>query len=80
MVENSTLPPPAAPSYGASMETRVALLENSITHFGQTLDRLDSRMARMEDRQAADFRLIFGAIITLGIGLAGLIAHGFHWL
>jgi hypothetical protein len=26
-----------------------------------------------------DFRLLFGAIITVALGLAGLMAHGFHW-
>lgn len=26
-----------------------------------------------------DFRLLFGAIITVALGLAGLVAKGFHW-
>jgi hypothetical protein len=30
--------------------------------------------------QRSDFRINFGALMTVTIGLAGLMAHGFHWL
>jgi hypothetical protein len=33
---------------------------------------------RRDDR--TDFRLLFGAIIVVALGLAGLMAKGFHWL
>lgn len=37
---------------------------------------------RREHRQATDrnFRLLFGALIVAVLGLAGLMAKGFHWL
>jgi hypothetical protein len=33
----------------------------------------------MRHRQDADVRLIFGALIALALGLAGMMAKGFHW-
>jgi DNA anti-recombination protein RmuC len=37
-------------------------------------------MKALRAEQKFDFRLTFGALITLAVGLAGLMAHGFHWL
>jgi hypothetical protein len=33
----------------------------------------------MLDAMERHFRLLFGAIVTMGIGLALLLAKGFHW-
>lgn len=30
--------------------------------------------------RTTDFRILFGATIAVAIGLAGLMAKGFHWL
>ena len=30
--------------------------------------------------RTTDFRLLFGAIIAVALGLAGLMAKGFHWI
>jgi hypothetical protein len=30
--------------------------------------------------RTADFRLIYGAILAVALGLAGIMAHAFHWL
>ncbi len=30
--------------------------------------------------RTTDFRILFGAIIAVALGLAGLMAKGFHWL
>jgi hypothetical protein len=27
-----------------------------------------------------DFRVLFGALIAIAVGLAGIMAKGFHWL
>jgi len=37
----------------------------------------DLREIRRDAR--SDFRQLFGAIIVVAIGLAGLMAKGFHW-
>jgi len=39
--------------------------------------RKDFESVRKDAR--GDFRLLFGAIITVALGLAGLMARGFHW-
>jgi predicted nucleic acid-binding Zn-ribbon protein len=39
-----------------------------------------TEMRDMRQRQERDFRLLFGAIILVAIGLAGLIARTQHWI
>lgn len=34
----------------------------------------------LSDRIERDFRILFGALIAVALGLAGLMAKGFHWL
>lgn len=76
------------------MEARVAVLEQiaketkaSLDRIEQRFDRLDSRLDKVDERRERDFRLIFGAIISLALGLGtlmlgllGIVAHGFKWL
>lgn len=40
--------------------------------------KLDVRQLRGELR--GDFRILFGALIAVALGLAGLMGRGFHWL
>jgi hypothetical protein len=62
------------------MEARVAVLEEIAKNTRKLLEKMDSRLERLEDRQNADFRWM------LGLGIAGTgflfatMAHGFHWL
>lgn len=39
-----------------------------------------SEMRELRSQARGDFRILFGALMTLGIGLAGLMARGFGWL
>jgi hypothetical protein len=39
-----------------------------------------SESKAIRDRQDADLRLVFGALIALALGVAGLMTKGFHWL
>jgi hypothetical protein len=50
----------------ASVETRLGELRSEIM-----AQRVDAR---------SDFKQLFGAIIVVALGLAGLMAKGFHWL
>lgn len=65
------------------MEARVAKLEASVQHMERDIGELkaDVRQIRADITgiRTTDFRLIFGAIITVALGLAGLMAKGFHW-
>lgn len=70
-------------SYPNSIDTRVALLEMSISNINDTLGRIEHRLDKMDDKidgvrkeMKSDFRWILAFIV----GLAGVMAHGFHWI
>jgi hypothetical protein len=69
------------------MEARVARLEAAVEHIERDIAEIkaDGRSTRqaidgLRDRVDRDFRITWGGIITLGVGLAGLMAKGFGWL
>ncbi len=83
--------PPIAKSGGGGdngdMEARIARLESDMNHISKTLDEVktDVREIRkdiQEVRKEAgrDYRTLFGALIAVALGLAGLMSKGFHWL
>jgi hypothetical protein len=37
------------------------------------------RIDSLRDAVESDFRILFGAIISVALGLAALMANGFHW-
>lgn len=68
------------PPGGNGLEARVAVLENNVDHIKADIAEIKGdvkELARAHDR---DFRILFGALIAVAIGLAGMIAKGFHWL
>jgi phosphate uptake regulator len=78
------------PPHDPGMEARVAVLEEiaastkqAVAAFRQEVQDLRSETSRRDDalRDAveSDFRILFGAIITVALGLATLMAKGFHW-
>ena len=62
------------------MEARVARLEASVSHIERGMSEVKSDLREIKRDQRGDFRLTWGALIALGMGLAGLMAKGFHWL
>lgn len=62
------------------MEARIAKLEASMSHIERDIGELRSDVRELKRDQRADFRLTFGALIGVALGLAGLLAKGFHWL
>jgi hypothetical protein len=52
-------------------------LRSEVRHF-QSEVRTDLRVVR--DQSRLDFRLLFGALISVALGMAALMAKGFHWL
>lgn len=69
------------------MEARVARLEASVEHIERdiadiktTLRGHDGKFDGLRDRMDRDFRIQFAALIAVALGLAGLLARGFHWL
>jgi len=55
-------------------DLREATLENR-REFREVRDEL----SEMRERQERDFRIIFGALVTTTLGIAGVIAKGFGW-
>lgn len=66
------------------MESRVAKLEASMDYVQRDISDLKSDVREIRKEIAGirttDFRLIFGAIIAVAIGLASIMAKGFGWL
>jgi hypothetical protein len=62
------------------MEARVAKLEAHIEHIQGDLNEIKSDIRDIKRDARADFRLLFGALIFVALGLAGLMAKGFHWI
>ncbi|RZI59150.1 MAG: hypothetical protein EOP37_12875 [Rubrivivax sp.] len=65
----------------ATLETHVDRMQYELSEF-----KAEMREFRKETRaeltaiRTHDFRLMFGAIITVAIGVAALTAKGFHWI
>jgi hypothetical protein len=73
--------------YPNSIDTRVALLEMSISHINETLQSMKEDAKEFRNEARSDFRWLMGMIIGLSAftvgGFAGtlaVIAHGFHWI
>ena len=62
------------------IEARVAKLEAHIEHIQNDLNEIKSDIREIKRDARADFRLLFGALIFVALGLAGLMAKGFHWI
>ena len=62
------------------MEARIAKLESDVEYIKRDVGeiKIDVREARNDLR--VDFRLLFGALIVAVLGLATLMAKGFHWI
>ncbi|ATU92392.1 hypothetical protein B5P45_23145 [Phyllobacterium zundukense] len=62
------------------MEAQVAKLSADMENIkiAVTDIKIDIRELRRDAKM--DFRLLFGALIVVALGLAGLMAKGFHWL
>jgi len=57
----------------------IELLKQSKDQVGQTLARIESELMQMDKKIEANFRWILTVIGTVGIGMLGVMAHGFKW-
>lgn len=62
------------------MEARIARLEATTEHIQSDLSDLKGDVRALRGDQKTDFRILFGALIAVALGLAGLMAKGFGWL
>jgi hypothetical protein len=66
------------------MEARLAKLETAVEFIQRDIKELkeDLRAVKSDINgiRTTDFHILFWAIITVALGLAGLMSKGFHWL
>lgn len=70
---------PRPPDNGG-MEARIAKLEATMEHVQSDVAELKADVRELRRDLSTDFRILFGAVIAVALGLAGLMAKGFHWL
>jgi len=73
-------------NYPNSIDTRVALLEVSISSINQTMVRLENKMDSQFNETKNDFKDLrkdmktdFRWLLAIIGGLGFIMAHGFHW-
>ncbi|MBB5047522.1 hypothetical protein HNR60_002279 [Rhodopseudomonas rhenobacensis] len=75
--------PPLQPPDGGGtfdgMGPRIAKLEAAVEHIQRDIGDIKTDLRTLRDNARGDFRLLFGAIISVAVGMAGLMAKGFHW-
>jgi hypothetical protein len=62
------------------LESRVAVLEAHVSHIRDDLSAIKADIRDIRNGARTDFRLLFGALIAVAVGLAGLMSRGFGWL
>lgn len=62
------------------MESRVAKLEAAVEHIQRDISDLKTDVRGLRADSRSDFRTLFGALIAVALGLAGIMAKGFGWL
>ena len=64
----------------ASLETAMQFVVDAIREIKSEIKELRGEVKDLSAQMRSDFRILFGAIITLGIGQAGLLARAFGWI
>lgn len=54
-------------------------IEASTVHNSETISEIKNDIREIKHDARTDFRLLFAALITVALGLAGLMAKGFEW-
>ena len=62
------------------MDARIAELESNVDHIQSDTREIKQDIREMKVDARTDFRILFGSIIGVAIGLAGLMAKGFGWI
>jgi hypothetical protein len=62
------------------MEARVTKLESAVEYIQRDISEMKMDIRDIKKDMRSDFRLLFGAIIAVALGLGALSAKGFHWI
>lgn len=68
------------PPHDGGMEARVAKLESTVEYIQRDISDLKADVRELRVDLRTDFRILFGALIAVALGLAGIMAKGFGWL
>ena len=63
-----------------TLEARVAKLESDVGHIQRDVSEIKTDIREILKDMKTDFRLTFGALIAVALGLAAIMAHGFRWI
>ena len=63
----------------SSLEPRVAKVEAAVEHIERDIADIKAEMRTMRANARGDFQLLFGATISVALGLAAIMAKGFRW-
>lgn len=61
------------------MEARVAKVESDIGYIQRDISEIKTDVRDIKGTAETNFRLLFGALIVATLGLASIMAKGFHW-
>ena len=61
------------------MEARIAKLESDVGHIVSDVRDIKDDAREIKRDARVDFRLLFGALIVVALGLRGILAKGFGW-
>lgn len=68
------------PPDGGSMEPRIAKLESDVDHIQDDIQEIKKDLRTLLTGGVAAFVITWAGLITSALGLAYLMAKGFHWL
>ena len=66
--------------YDSGMEARIAKLEAHAEHIQRDLGEVKTDLRTLAKKVDAHLLILGGMVIASSIGLAGLLAKGFHWV
>lgn len=68
------------PPYDGGMESRVAKLEAAVEHIQSDIKDVKADMRELRQNARTDFIITWAALLGGFVGIAGMMAKGFHWL
>jgi hypothetical protein len=60
------------------MEARTAKVQAALEHIGRETTDIKLAVRTLREHARADFRILFGAVVAVALGLAALMLKGFH--
>jgi hypothetical protein len=67
-------------SFSLRVAQSIGKLEADMSHVQKDIGTMKTDISQIRGRQDRDFRILFGSLITVALGLGGLMAKGFGWL